>query len=624
MPDDPDLRRRIEALQDDSELRKLAASARPRAPAADVDQDGAGKAELRDRLRRMAEAATAGPEREAEDAARERMAGDTQHPAAAQRKRRRKAATAKPDPGALLTDLQNARTAGEVLGAAARLCWAEAHDGAECPGHRIPAPADLADWVPMASPAVLAECAMLNAEAVTAAAGEVLSWPPAGDWPPALTDSLDSRQGARAAYALAAAWLFGSAEPGAAGVAWLLPRVHAAWLTIPAAVRTRHPAAPLVAGWQAAPVIVKADRRAHAILPATLRDLKRDPAVLPLGLDRTTPLGPVQDPEQGYLPGMEPAPSIVPPVPWLTLYDLTGVGPVQTRGRGAPLAQRLLVEVLTAVLLGDRDPEWSTAPPLTLRDLFDWCWPRYYDAAAARMRGGYDRSKHLAALQRALVELDNMRLVLPGDPAKLARRLIRVDDLPTPATPLDTPIRFHVRHLPGSDRGPMFERAAARRWGVVSAPAWRASIRLAYLWDEAKRRNHGARVYATRPVVARAAGPGSPLIGTDGKPLRDRRGAVVTDWSDRRAVILGADGKPAGDGNPPAFERNPAADRVPVLGPADLARLTFDDALPAGAALRKRIERAREALAAKAAAGEIVREIDEHGGERIIEARPQR
>ena len=335
----------------------------PRAPAADVDQDGAGKAELRDRLRRMAEAATAGPEREAEDAARERMPGDTQHPAAAQRKRRRKAATAKPDPGALLTDLQNARTAGEVLGAAARLCWAEAHDGAECPGHRIPAPADLADWVPMASPAVLAECAMLNAEAVTAPAGEVLSWPPAGDWPPALTDSLDSRQGARAAYALAAAWLFGSAEPGAAGVAWLLPRVHAAWLTIPAAVRTRHPAAPLVAGWQAAPVIVKADRRAHAILPATLRDLKRDPAVLPLGLDRTTPLGPVQDPEQGYLPGMEPAPSIVPPVPWLTLYDLTGVGPVQTRGRGAPLAQRLLVEVLTAVLLGDRDPEWSTAPP---------------------------------------------------------------------------------------------------------------------------------------------------------------------------------------------------------------------------------------------------------------------
>jgi hypothetical protein len=45
---------------------------------------------------------------------------------------------------------------------------------------------------------------------------------------------------------------------------------------------------------------------------------------------------------------------------------------------------------------------------VTLRDLFEWCWPRYYDAAGDHMRGGYDRSKHLALLQRALVELDNI------------------------------------------------------------------------------------------------------------------------------------------------------------------------------------------------------------------------
>ena len=48
-------------------------------------------------------------------------------------------------------------------------------------------------------------------------------------------------------------------------------------------------------------------------------------------------------------PGLEPAPSLVPAVPWLTLYDLTGAGPIQTRGRGAPLAQRLFVEILTVV-----------------------------------------------------------------------------------------------------------------------------------------------------------------------------------------------------------------------------------------------------------------------------------
>ena len=163
----------------------------------------------------------------------------------------------------------------------------------------------------------------------------------------------------------------------------------------------------------------------------------RNQGILPLGLDRTTPLGPIQESEQGYLPGLEPATSLVPPVPWLTLYDLTGVGPVQTRGRGAPLAQRLFVEVLTAVLIGDRDPEWSTAPPVTLRDLFEWLWPRYYDHAADRMRGGYDRSKHLEPLRRALVELDNMRILHD----RYERRLIRVDDLPTAATALDDPIR---------------------------------------------------------------------------------------------------------------------------------------------------------------------------------------
>ena len=36
---------------------------------------------------------------------------------------------------------------------------------------------------------------------------------------------------------------------------------------------------------------------------------------------------------------------VVLEVSWLTLYDLTGAGPIQTRGRGAPLAQRLFVEV---------------------------------------------------------------------------------------------------------------------------------------------------------------------------------------------------------------------------------------------------------------------------------------
>ena len=163
------------------------------------------------------------------------------------------------------------------------------------------------------------------------------------------------------------------------------------------------------------------------------------------------------------------------------------------------------------------------------------------------------------------------------------------------------------------------KRADADAAGIVSAPAWRSTIRLAYLWDEAKLRNHGARVYATRPVVARGAG--GVILGDDGKPLRDHHGATVTDWSDRRAVVLSANGKPAGEDNPPAYERNPAADRVPELDPDDLIRLAFDDNLdlPTGTR-RKRLYEARKALRAKEDAGDVVIEEDAGEGWRIIEA----
>ena len=505
---------------------------------------------------------------------------------------------------ALATALEAAADAPAILEALARAVWYNARDGAECPEQRIPTLAELAHWEPTAE--VAGECGELLA-AVLGGAG----------WRWARLDVAPEADGAVSGFVFAALRLRGDL------IGWRpLAEVHARCVTLQKP-RPRHPLAPLVADWQTrAPMIVDADHHRRAILPASLREARRDAERLPLGLDRATPLG-ATDPEQGYLPGLEPPPSLVSPVPWLALYDLTGSGPVQTRGRGAPLAQRLFVEVLTAVHVGDRAPEWITAPPITLRDLFKWCWPRYWDVSKwhkqarewGRWSGGYDRSKHLEPLRRALLELDNMRIVYAG----WERRLIRVDDLPTAATGLDEVVRFNVRQLPGSDRGPMFERAPARRWGVVSAPAWRTTIRLAYLWDEAKRRNNGARIYATRPMVAR--GPGGVILGADGKPLRDHRGAVVKDWSDPRAVILGADGKPAGAGNPPAYERNPVADRVPQLGPDDLIRLGYDGNLDLQAGTRrKRLHETREALRAKEAAGEVAIEVDSEGW-RILETR---
>ena len=519
---------------------------------------------------------------------------------------------------ATLAALLTARTDADLLAPLARLTWSKATDGGECPPHRIPTAAELADWLPDCPPDVTDEADALLRDLFDTTA----RWATLPTRPPALFALVGAETDPRA-FVLGDMVQGRTPQPGDATQRTdapaperplLLADVHALWCSEP--VRSRHPLAPIVDSWQElAPSAVALDVRPRAILPAPWRDLDRDHGRLPLDLDRA-PLAPEPRTEAGYLPGLEPPASVVPAVPWLTLYDLTGAGPVQTRGRGAPLAQRLFVEVLTAVPRAERVGGWVAEVTLSLRDLFAWCWPRWYDSEAKRMRGGYDRSKHLHPLRRALVEVDNLRLVVD----RMARRLIRVDDLPTERTALDETIRFHVRHLPGSDRGALIDRATARRWGLVSAAAWRASIRLAYLWDGVKAANRGRRIYATRPVVSRGAD--GVILNATGRPLRDRRGARVTDWSDRRAVILGTNGRPAGRDNPPAFERNPAADRLPVLGPDDLIRLAFDDAADISrTARRKRLHDTRRALTAMETAGEIVRELDGYGGERIIEAR---
>ncbi len=123
--------------------------------------------------------------------------------------------------------------------------------------------------------------------------------------------------------------------------------------------------------------------------------------------------------------------------------------------------------------------------------------------------------------------------------------------------------------------------------------------------------NGGHRIYATRPKVAR--GSDGVLMGRDDHPVVRRDGRLVRDWSDPRAVPLyGPDGKPL-------TERNPSADRVPVLGPDDLVRLAYDDDLTTNR--RDRLHNARKALGDMAAAGAVVIESD-GDGRRVPEPPP--
>ena len=381
-----------------------------------------------------------------------------------------------------------------------------------------------------------------------------------------------------------------------------IEEVHADWLDLPDP-RPRHPLAPLVAAWQEhALVPVEPDRRPSGILPATLRTAHRQHAEhLPLVLDVQTPMGAASG-EQAHLPGLEPPPSALVPVLPLALYDLAG-GTMQSPGRGAPWAQRLFFEILMSVGRLDRAPGRTARVESTYRELVAWLWPNL------RGRRTWERSRHLPALYGALLELDGMRI----EWERQLWRLVGVTALPTAATRPDDPAVFRVEHLPGSERGPMIDREALRRFGTVSAPAWRAYLRLAYLWDRAKAQNGGRRIYATRPKVERARD--GVLIGRDGRPVTRKDGRPVRDWSDARAVRLyGPDGNPL-------TERNPQADRVPALGADDLVRLAFDDAALDRRGRREYVRRARAALGDMEAAGAVVIEPD-GPGMRLLEPPP--
>ena len=141
--------------------------------------------------------------------------------------------------------------------------------------------------------------------------------------------------------------------------------------------------------------------------------------------------------------------------------------------------------------------------------------------------------------------------------------LVRPVNLPTAETHLDDHIRIDVTSLPGSDHGPMIDTVRLWQLGVRAGAPWRAWIRLAYLWDTAKQRNGGKRVYATRPAIKR--GPKGMILDLYGKPVMDR-GKPVTDWSDARAVHTGKE------------EQNPRADRVPMLDTATWPTLALTTA----------------------------------------------
>ena len=149
-----------------------------------------------------------------------------------------------------------ARTVDEILAAEARIAWAKAHDGAECPDVHLPALPALIAWL----------LAPATAEVATAVLRDVAH-------AALLTADSTFTDATRAAHRAAERWLPDFAEPSDLGpdgwgtrdraasfarlfLADLVEAVHAAWLPLPPG--TRHPLADVVAVWQQRPPCLSA------------------------------------------------------------------------------------------------------------------------------------------------------------------------------------------------------------------------------------------------------------------------------------------------------------------------------------------------------------------------------
>ena len=252
----------------------------------------------------------------------------------------------------------------------------------------------------------------------------------------------------------------------------------------------------------------------------------------------------------------------------------------RTQYRGAPLAKRIWWSVIANTPLTERKPDGSILLATTLRDIGAWLYPG--------KRGL--RRRDLPRLHAALVEADSIRMDWNGQPLQC----VRIKARPTAETKLDELLPFRVRLPPGSDRGPMIQLGILYRCGTVSEPVFDAWIRLAYVWDLAKRNNGGRRVYATRPKVMRdedrgwlidesnevIRGPDPVLPASKRRKVPRARPAV--NWRDSRAVRTGTD------------ERSPAADRVPVFNNDAILRLLYGaEARPM---TRERVKAARRII----------------------------
>lgn len=318
-----------------------------------------------------------------------------------------------------------------------------------------------------------------------------------------------------------------------------------------------NPIEPIVRAWQQEQIpIVEPETRKTQIAPDFLRGSR------PSENAELLPIGEIHTPceTQPMLPGFESQSVIVPALP-LQVYEAAGGKPAKG-GKGAPLEQRMLISALCAYPQGQRELDDAMRLETTLRDITRWLYPTR----------AFHRRNDLPRIHKALHNLHNLRITYE----RRDWNVVQVFALPNWETKLDDPLPLYIRMPDGvKDNGAMIDVEQMQLYGVKSAPKFRAWIRLAYFWDRAKIRSGGYRIYATIPEVQRNKdGYITDALGEvicTGMLYRTKSGwkfrqgnIPQTAWYHPLAVVIGE-------------ERNPEADKVPVMDSTDLVHLFFDD-----------------------------------------------
>lgn len=290
----------------------------------------------------------------------------------------------------------------------------------------------------------------------------------------------------------------------------------------------------------------------------------------------------------------------------ILLADLNSAG--LRHGRGARLDKRILMLSLFSMPASERKPGGRFEVRETLRSIAErWLWP---SSNPHERSTKYDRAKHGEALLNALSAMN--KISIPVERGALYHPVI-VRQMPN-IYDLDSEMILEIALPAGSGHGPLIDTQLLASQGRVSDPAFDLQIALAYLWDEAKRRNGGNRVYATRPEALRNSD--GHIIDSSGAVILDDQKRPTSNWNDPRAVRTGR------------MERNPAIDKVPTLDKDGRRALVYSPRMENNRIIQKdqkriRYERANTKLLLEKLEEQGIIVIERDGDEwRIIEPLP--